>query len=230
MDSELGRTHSCAAPMVASYASVPPPSAAPAAAAPAQPSHTVLAKPFYSTTPDSYNFAFMPSTSIPASNGVAPPDVNLLKQIDERLESLRAEIAAYDKSLLPARPRSAPAHSQSHQSASQQSATEGGKCMWPSFQTRQTRAAATAAAAAAKRAKDRGESQPGRGGVTYRGKASPRPRPPPPGTRPLGYQLLSKYTSTPAYGFRAKIVLSRDVDPLLPDDGPGPADYDTLKY
>jgi hypothetical protein len=180
--------------------------------------------PFCSTTPDSYNLPYMPATTAAAAPA-APAD--LLKQIDERLKSLRAELAEHDPSLLLARPATAPAGGR----RGPQSAIAPGACMWPSFQTRQTRAAATAAAAAAKKSSKDGTSGGGGGtGVKYRGKAAPRPRPPAPGQRPGGYLILSKYSSTPAYTIRQKIVLSRDVDPMLPDDNPGPGEYDTLKY
>ncbi len=43
-----------------------------------------------------------------------------------------------------------------------------------------------------------------------------------PGSYPPGYRMLSKYQSTPAFSFRQKIVLSRNVDPTVADDTPGP--------
>ena len=55
----------------------------------------------------------------------------------------------------------------------------------------------------------------GNGGTTVR-------RLPRPGQQPFGYRMLARYPSTPAYTFRPKIVLSRNVDPLVADDGPGP--------
>ena len=150
--------------------------------------------PFCSTTPDSYNLPYMPATTAAAAPA-APAD--LLKQIDERLKSLRAELAEHDPSLLLARPATAPAGGR----RGPQSAIAPGACMWPSFQTRQTRAAATAAAAA-KKSKDGTSGGGGGTGVKYRGKAAPRPRPPAPGQRPGGYLILSKYSSTPAYTIR----------------------------
>ena len=54
-----------------------------------------------------------------------------------------------------------------------------------------------------------------------------------PGQHQIGYRGLSSsdaFRSSPAYTIRKKIVLSRRVDPLLADDGPGPGEYDTAKY
>ena len=109
---------------------------------------TAAMKPFTSTTPGDFNFPFQPATT--AAAPAAPADL-LLKQIDERLKSLRAELAEHDPSLLLARPATAPAGGRRAPPATP---SVPGNCMWPSFQTRQTRAAATAAAAAAKKSKD----------------------------------------------------------------------------
>ena len=54
-----------------------------------------------------------------------------------------------------------------------------------------------------------------------------------PGQHQIGYRGLSSstaFTSSPAYTIRKKIVLSRNVDPLVADDTPGPGAYDTAKY
>jgi hypothetical protein len=46
----------------------------------------------------------------------------------------------------------------------------------------------------------------------------------PPGTRPIGYRV--RHLSSPAVSMSKKWVLSRNVDPNLPDDNPGPGAYD----
>jgi len=46
----------------------------------------------------------------------------------------------------------------------------------------------------------------------------------PPGYRPLGYRV--RHTSAPAFTMSPRIVLSRNVDPYLADDNPGPGAYD----
>lgn len=47
----------------------------------------------------------------------------------------------------------------------------------------------------------------------------------PPGIRPVGYRV--RHRSVPAISMAAKVVLSRNIDPLLPDDNPGPGAYNT---
>ena len=167
---------------------------------------------------------FLSGTGNPGLKKAASPyagEPHLLNEIDARLESLRAELAAYDPSLLASmRPATAPA------ATAPTAKVKAGHVHFPSFQTRQTRAAATARAAAAKMGKQASAGN----GVVYRGKAAPRPRPPLPGQRPLGYLLLSKYQSHPAYTFAQKIILSPDNDPMQPDSNPGPGAYETLKY
>ena len=54
-----------------------------------------------------------------------------------------------------------------------------------------------------------------------------------PGQHPIGYRPLSgsrAFKSAPAYSFRKKLVLSRDVDPYAADDTPGPGAYHTSDY
>ncbi|KAL1528204.1 hypothetical protein AB1Y20_009563 [Prymnesium parvum] len=47
---------------------------------------------------------------------------------------------------------------------------------------------------------------------------------------PPGYRGLSLNQSTPAYTMRGKLNLSRDLDPLLADDTPGPGAYDVDQH
>lgn len=53
------------------------------------------------------------------------------------------------------------------------------------------------------------------------------------GQHPIGYRPLSgrvSSKSSPAYTFRKKMVLSRDVDPYAADDTPGPGAYHTADF
>ena len=53
-------------------------------------------KPFLSTTPDSFNFAYQPvQTMVAVNNAASIADANMLQEIDARLESLRAELAHF---------------------------------------------------------------------------------------------------------------------------------------
>ena len=92
------------------------------------------------------------------------------------------------------------------------------------FETRHSREARMARQLAAQRAANGGV------GSAPPKKAYSHARAPPPGQHPYGYRLISHYRSTPAYTMAGKVVLSRNVDPMLADDTPGPGEYDTEKY
>lgn len=143
------------------------------------------------------------------------PDTDVFDRIEVRLDrqlsKLRAELSelAPDvaQSVRSHRPQTAPARAV--RSPERQTVTSPQRMRQPPsndvlllymarFETRQTRAAGGAA--------------PRAPGCTT---ASP-------GRRPLGYRIKSKNESSPAYTFRPKILLSRDVDPYAADDTPGP--------
>lgn len=50
------------------------------------------------------------------------------------------------------------------------------------------------------------------------------------GQHPPGYRGLSQNASSPAFSMGARLTLSRDVDPLLPDDTPGPGAYECERF
>lgn len=43
--------------------------------------------------------------------------------------------------------------------------------------------------------------------------------------RPVGYRCTSAHRSSPSYGFGRRIEMSRNVDPFLADQNPGPGHY-----
>eukprot|EP00310_Coccolithus_braarudii_P021753 CAMPEP_0183338612 /NCGR_PEP_ID=MMETSP0164_2-20130417/5846_1 /TAXON_ID=221442 /ORGANISM="Coccolithus pelagicus ssp braarudi, Strain PLY182g" /LENGTH=165 /DNA_ID=CAMNT_0025508489 /DNA_START=13 /DNA_END=506 /DNA_ORIENTATION=+ len=47
----------------------------------------------------------------------------------------------------------------------------------------------------------------------------------PPLIRPPGYKIQSGYRSAPSWSLGQRTKVGRNVDPLLPDDGPGPGTY-----
>uniref|UniRef100_A0A7S4BBR7 Uncharacterized protein n=2 Tax=Chrysotila carterae TaxID=13221 RepID=A0A7S4BBR7_CHRCT len=50
----------------------------------------------------------------------------------------------------------------------------------------------------------------------------------PPMIRPPGYKIQSGRRSAPSWSLGERRQVHRNVDPLLPDHGPGPADYDVI--
>lgn len=132
---------------------------------------------------------------------------NVHADIDARLDRIRASLDELvpQPPQPPSRPTTAPAQAKEPPRRSDEHVL----LYMPFFETQQIRAARRAQRS---------------------GSAAPRRRPPLPGKRPLGYRIDAVHPSSPAYSFAQKIVLSANVDPLLPDDGPGPGAYDLLKY
>ena len=50
----------------------------------------------------------------------------------------------------------------------------------------------------------------------------------PPLVRGPGYRISSANKSAPCYTMAKRNVIAADADPLIADDGPGPAAYDTM--
>ena len=129
--------------------------------------------------------------------------------IDARLDKLRGELAgiAPVAKKPPQRPSLAPAPEPPRNK------TRATLLYMPSFYTSQIRTARQAVRAGANACNVQTGTRP----------HSPR-------ERPIGYRIQDVHPSSPAYTMRKKIVLSANLDPAIPDDGPGPGAYDLLKY
>lgn len=154
---------------------------------------------------------------------MAAKDASVAKmhsEIDARLDRIRASLAE----LMPP-PPPPPKKSQRPLSATSMPEPPHSKddvvlLYMPPFETQHVRAARRAARAGSAGA--RAGSAGARAGL--------RARPEPADTRPIGYRILATHPSTPAYSMRRKIVLSANLDPARPDEGPGPGAYNLMKY
>ena len=159
---------------------------------------------------------------------VPPPKTadSIHADIEVRLDALRAQLNELAPSLMPPTTPTEPFMKPPQPPRSKGKPT---LLYMPSFETQQIRSARKQRAVELRAAVERKQlrSAPAGGKRT----SGPRVRPPPPGSRPFGYRILSRTESTPAYTIARKIVLSARVDPLIPDDdGPGPGAHDTCKY
>ena len=163
--------------------------------------------------------AALKTIAAPYPPAAEPPVAAMHADIDARLDRLRSELMtvmpAAAPAVAPRRPQSAGVKMPHEIRRVQPPMARDKKVLlyMPFFETAQIRAARLAAT----------QKSPRNLGA--------RGRPPSPGNRQVGYRIQSKDKSAPAVTMAKKIVLSANVDPLIPDDYiPGPGTYDLLKY